>query len=158
MLKRDWTYDFLQTWLGLNTFFTTYTWNSGNMKELMHIMCVSSCGNTALFPAHVEFLSRFVYAVHQNYSNKHGNVSKAYTTLASLTAWIGNVMTRGPHLPTRNNIKSIMDKYSRAQQSVGWNYLSIPKFQRSHRWSFRKDKLFHLTFCDVCNYSFLLRL
>ena len=27
-----------------------------------------------------------------------------------------------------------------AQKSVGWNYLSIPKLQRLHRWSLGMDK------------------
>ena len=138
--------------------FTTYIRNSGNMKELMHIRSVFGSVNASLVPARVEFLSGFVYAVHQNYSNKHGNFSKVYTTLSSPTTWIGNVMIRGPSLPTWNSFNSITDKYSRAQLSVGWNYLFIPKLQWSHRWRLRRDKLFHLTFCDGRNYSSLLRL
>ena len=30
-------------------------------------------------------------------------------------------------------------------QSVGWNYLSIPKLQRLHRWSLGNNKQFHPT-------------
>ena len=32
-----------------------------------------------------------------------------------------------PRLPTWSNFNPSMDKYSHAQQIVGWNYLSIPK-------------------------------
>ena len=33
-----------------------------------------------------------------------------------------------------------------------WNYLSIPKLQRLHRWSLWMDKLFHPTLYNGCNY------
>ena len=33
-----------------------------------------------------------------------------------------------------------------------WNYLSIPKLQRLHRWSLGMDKLCHRTLYDGCNY------
>ena len=39
-----------------------------------------------------------------------------------------------------------------------WNYLSIPKFQRLHRWSLGMDKLFHPTHYNGCNYLSMLRL
>ena len=37
--------------------------------------------------------------------------------------------------------------------TVGWNYLSIPKLQRLHRWSLGMDKSLHLTLCNGCNSS-----
>ena len=49
------------------------------------------------------------------------------------------------------NINPSMDKYSHAQKSVGWNYLSIPKLQRLHRWSLGMDKWFHRTLYNGCN-------
>ena len=44
------------------------------------------------------------------------------------------------------------DKQSHFQQSVGWDYLSIPKHQRLHHWSLGKDKKFHSTLNDRCDY------
>ena len=41
---------------------------------------------------------------------------------------------------------------------MGWNYLSIPKLQRLHRWSLGMDKQFHPTFCNGCNYLSMLGL
>ena len=38
------------------------------------------------------------------------------------------------------------------------NYLSIPKLQRSHRWSLGMDKLFHHIHYNGCNYLSMLRL
>ena len=35
---------------------------------------------------------------------------------------------------------------------MGWNYLSIPKLQRLHRWSLGMDKLFHPALYWACNY------
>ena len=35
---------------------------------------------------------------------------------------------------------------------MGWNYLSIPKLQRLHRWSLGKDKQFHSTLYYGYNY------
>ena len=35
---------------------------------------------------------------------------------------------------------------------MGWNYLSISKLQRCHRWSLEMDKLFHPTYYNRCNY------
>ena len=43
-----------------------------------------------------------------------------------------------------------------AQESVGWNYLSISKLQWLHHWSLGKEKKFHLTLYDGCNYIFIL--
>ena len=41
---------------------------------------------------------------------------------------------------------------------MGWNYLSIHKLQRLHRWSLRMDKQFHPTFYNGCNYLSMLGL
>ena len=41
--------------------------------------------------------------------------------------WTG---VQGPILLTQINFNPSMDDLSRAQLSVGWNYLSIPKLQR----------------------------
>ena len=41
---------------------------------------------------------------------------------------------------------------------MGWNYLSIPKLQRLHRWSLGMDKLFHPTHYKGCNYLSMLGL
>ena len=41
---------------------------------------------------------------------------------------------------------------------MGWNYLSIPKLQRLHRWSLGMDKSFHATLYNVCDYLSMLRL
>ena len=35
---------------------------------------------------------------------------------------------------------------------MGWNWLSIPKLQRLHRWSLWMDKQFHPTFYWKCGY------
>ena len=39
---------------------------------------------------------------------------------------------------------------------MGWNYLSIPKPQRSHRWSLGMDKYVHPTHYNGCNYLSML--
>ena len=41
---------------------------------------------------------------------------------------------------------------------MGWNYLSIPKLQRLHRWSLGMDKQFHPIFYNGCNYLSMLGL
>ena len=41
---------------------------------------------------------------------------------------------------------------------MGWNYWSIPKLQRLHRWSLGMDKWFHPTFYNECNYLSMLGL
>ena len=41
---------------------------------------------------------------------------------------------------------------------MGWNYLSIPKLQRLHRWSLEMDKQFHPTHYNGCNYLSMLGL
>ena len=41
---------------------------------------------------------------------------------------------------------------------MGWNYLSIPKLQRLHRWSLGMDKSFHPTHYQACNYLSMLGL
>ena len=41
---------------------------------------------------------------------------------------------------------------------MGWNYLSIPKLQRLHRWSLGMDKYFHLTLYRACDYLCMLGL
>ena len=41
---------------------------------------------------------------------------------------------------------------------MGWNYLSIPKLQRLHRWSLGMDKYFHPTLYNGCNYLSMLGL
>ena len=51
-----------------------------------------------------------------------------------------------------------MDKWSHAQQSTGWSYLSIPKLQRCNRWSLGMEKQFHLTFYNGGNYISMLGL
>ena len=38
------------------------------------------------------------------------------------------------------NINCSLDKQSPAQETVEWNYLSIPKLQRIHRWSLGIDR------------------
>ena len=61
--------------------------------------------------------------------NHHTHMSKSPGTL--LLTWI--------------NFDPSMDKWSHVRKSVGCNYLSIPKLQSSHRWSFGMDKSFHST-------------
>ena len=46
----------------------------------------------------------------------------------------------GPRLLIWIDFNPSMDKLLHAQKSVGWNYLSIPKLQRLHRWSLGMDK------------------
>ena len=41
---------------------------------------------------------------------------------------------------------------------MGWNYLSIPKLQRLHRWSLGMDKQFRPILYWVCNYISMLGL
>ena len=41
---------------------------------------------------------------------------------------------------------------------MGWNYLSLPKLQRFHRWSLVMAKYFHPTFYNGCNYLYMLGL
>ena len=41
---------------------------------------------------------------------------------------------------------------------MGWNYLSIAKLQRLHRWSLGMDKWFHPTLYNECNYLSMLGL
>ena len=41
---------------------------------------------------------------------------------------------------------------------MGWNYLSIPKLQRLHRWSLGMDKSFHPMHYNGCNYLSMLGL
>ena len=41
---------------------------------------------------------------------------------------------------------------------AGWNYLSIPKFQRLYRWGFGMDKKFNPTIYNGCDYLSMLRL
>ena len=45
-----------------------------------------------------------------------------------------------PLLITWFNFNPSMDKELHPLQRVGWNYLSIPKLQRLHRWSLGMDK------------------
>ena len=47
-----------------------------------------------------------------------------------------------PLLLTWFNFNPSMDKWLHVLQSVGWNYLSIPKLQRCNRWSLGMDKWF----------------
>ena len=42
--------------------------------------------------------------------------------------------------------------------TVGWNYLSIPKLQLLHCWSLVKNKQFHLTLYNKCDHLHMLRL
>ena len=51
-----------------------------------------------------------------------------------------------------------MEKYSHTQQNVWWNYFSIPKHQRLHRWCLVVDKWFHHTLYDGCSYQSMLGL
>ena len=44
------------------------------------------------------------------------------------------------HILTYINLNSNIDKKLHTSQSVGWNYSSIPKLQRLHRWSLWMDK------------------
>ena len=41
---------------------------------------------------------------------------------------------------------------------MGWNYISIPRFQRLHRWSLGMDQQFHPTHYNGSNYLSMLRL
>ena len=41
---------------------------------------------------------------------------------------------------------------------VVWNYLSIPKLQRLHRWSLGMEKWFHPTLYRACDYLSILEL
>ena len=61
------------------------------------------------------------------------------------------------------NLFNSTDKLLHPLQSVGWNYLSIRKLQRVHRWSLGSirwslgmDKHFHLTYYWTCNYLSML--
>ena len=51
-----------------------------------------------------------------------------------------------------------MSESESESESVGWNYLSIPKLQRLHRWSLRMNKEFHTTPYSGCNYLSMLYL
>ena len=53
---------------------------------------------------------------------------------------------------THLNFNSSMDKLFPQPDRLGWNFLSIPKLQRLHRWSLRMDNQFHPTLCNVCDY------
>ena len=55
-----------------------------------------------------------------------------------LYAWI-------PFLLSWFNFNPSMDKYNHMPSKVGWDYLSIPKLQRFHRWSLGMDKWYHPT-------------
>ena len=64
--------------------------------------------------------------------------------------WIRKCLQSGVHLLlvlypgllllTWFNFNPGMDKQSHANKGVGWNYLSIPKLHRLHRWSLGIDK------------------
>ena len=41
---------------------------------------------------------------------------------------------------------------------MGWNYLSIPKLQRLHRWGLEMDKQFHPALYNGCNHLYVLGL
>ena len=49
-----------------------------------------------------------------------------------------------------------MDEKPYAQESVEWNYVSIPKLQWWNSWSLEMDKWFHPTDYNECNYSSML--
>ena len=51
---------------------------------------------------------------------------------------------------------SLIQGWISHQQYVRWNYLSIPKLQRLHRWSLEIDKFFLPTLNRGCNYLSLL--
>ena len=59
---------------------------------------------------------------------------------AQILIVVVNVCYLGPLSITWFNFNHRMDKLSHNLQSVGWNYLSIPKLQRLHRWSLGMDK------------------
>ena len=62
--------------------------------------------------------------------NKFQPISKWYDDLF----WYKNVGQQlGPRLLTWVNFNSSMHKQSQPTWNVGWNYLSIPKHQRSYR-------------------------
>ena len=59
----------------------------------------------------------------------------------------------GPLLLTWNNDNTSIDKKPHAQESIGWNYFSIPKRQRLHRLSLGMDSNFISSFImDVITY------
>ena len=67
-----------------------------------------------------------------------------------------------PFLLNWINFNPSMDKQSHTRQSVGWNYLYIPKPNgcavEVHHWSLGIDKPFHPTLCQACDYFSILRL
>ena len=54
--------------------------------------------------------------------------------LNNMGKWWGSLLLK------RGNCNPGMDKWSHAQESVGYNYLFIPKLQRCNRWSLGMDK------------------
>ena len=56
------------------------------------------------------------------------------------------------------NFNSSTDKWLHPLWSVGWNYLSIPKLQLFHCWSFGMDRSLHPTLYRTCNYLSILGL
>ena len=73
------------------------------------------------------------------YQTKHQ--SSASTAFVRSDRWIPR--TKGP--ATRK-------MYPFDDGIMGWNYLSILKLQRLHRWSLGMDKLFHPALYWACNY------
>ena len=88
-------------------------------------------------------------------------ITQRYLSNGSLYSLKGHLYTEmGPCLYVfggslwSNNARGVMGRH--AQYSVGWNYLSIPKLQRLHRWSLRIDKYIYPTLFNGCNYLSML--
>ena len=56
------------------------------------------------------------------------------------------------------NFNPRMDNESNVQQSVGWNYLSIPNLQWLHRWDLGMKKKFYPTRYRRCDYLSMMEL
>ena len=73
------------------------------------------------------------------------------TRLAARTAIDAKLGYQGPPLLTRVNLNPSMDTWSQVQENMGWNYLSIVKFQRLHcgAWKWISNFILHFTMDDV---------
>ena len=89
-----------------------------------------------------------------HYLNDWLSVGLLWTSLVKFEYEYTNILIQRIHLnmsPVKWLILIIMWR-------VGWNFLSISKLQRLHRWILRMDKLFHPTLYSGCNYLFKLGL
>ena len=87
-------------------------------------------------------------------------LSMSYNKVICVSEW-GSL---GPLLLTWINFNPGMNKFLHSLWSVGWSYLSIPKFQRCNhwslgmdkrRWSLGMEKYHHPTLYNERNYLFM---